>query len=37
MKQLIVLKDDELVGLDEDINTLNYELGHAKDRLELNI
>lgn len=34
MKQLIVLKDDELVSLDQDINQLTHYLGTAKDKLE---
>jgi chromosome segregation ATPase len=34
MKQLIVLKDDELVGLDQDINQLTHYLGTAKGKLE---
>ena len=34
MKQLTVLKDDELVTLDQDIQELSYYLGTAKDKLE---
>lgn len=37
MKQLIVLKDDELVSLDQDINQLTHYLGTAKDKLEEDI
>ncbi len=37
MKQLIVLKDDELVGLDQDINQLTHYLGTAKGKLEEDI
>lgn len=37
MKQLIVLKDDELVSLDQDINQLTHYLGTAKDKLEVDI
>ena len=35
LNQLIVLKDDELVGLDQDIHELQIYLGTAKDKLEL--
>ena len=34
MRQLIVLKDDELVTLDQDIQELSHYLGTAKDKLE---
>jgi chromosome segregation ATPase len=34
MRQLIVLKDDELITLDQDIQELSHYLGTAKDRLE---
>ena len=37
MKQLIVLKDDELVRLDQDINQLTHYLGTAKGKLEEDI
>ena len=37
MKQLIVLKDDELVSLDQDINQLTHYLGTAKGKLEEDI
>lgn len=37
LNQLIVLKDNEIVGLDEDIHELNSYLGTAKDKLELKI
>ena len=34
MKQLIVLKDDEIITLDQDIQELSHYLGTAKDKLE---
>ncbi len=34
MRQLIVLKDDELITLDQDIQELSHYLGTAKDKLE---
>ncbi len=34
MKQLIVLKDDELVTLDQDIQEMSHYLATAKDKLE---
>lgn len=37
MKQLTVLKDDEIVGLDQDIQKLTHYLGTAKDNLENDI
>ena len=37
LKQLIVLKDDENVGLEQDIQELTVYLGTAKDKLEIKI
>lgn len=37
MRQLIVLKEDEVVGLDQDIQKLTYYLSTAKDNLEADI
>lgn len=37
LKQLIILKDNEIVGLDEDIHELQSYLGTAKDKLEIKI
>jgi len=37
LSQLTVLKDDELVGLDQDIDHLKHYLGVAKDNLDLDI
>lgn len=37
LRQLIVLKDDEIVGLEQDIQELGVYLGTAKDKLEVKI
>ena len=37
VNQLIVLKDNEIIGLDEDIHDLEGYLGTAKDKLEMKI